>query len=158
MIYVTAEVPVGVTLVAESIDTADYKRRLMLARNRDVLWNDDDKNLMLRGEDIVEGTHVLKHNSTATDMASQAEDASADLVNAERCRAAGVEYVKNVAGYCGGHKHNNIWQPSQKALSDWVESMLGAAEVNELGGMLLFRAKKELGIFFGTRLSLSGER
>ena len=54
-----------------------------------MLWNDDDKNLMLRGKEIVEGTHVLKHNLTTADMATQAEDESADLVKAERCHAAG---------------------------------------------------------------------
>ena len=79
-----------------------------------------------------------------------AGDASADLVKEERAARAGVEYVKNVSGYCSGHKQNNIFQPSQVKLSQWLTAKTGSSDKNELGGNILYRSDVELGLFFCT--------
>ena len=134
-----ATILVGITLVKETYSSNEEKCWLALARcvqlvGRRVIRFFFSMATML--------WQVLMQGSTA-DMATMAEDASASLLKKERCEDAGVEYFRTVRNYCGEHKVDNIWKPSQKALGGWFTAKLGDTGKSEIAGDILFRSKRE---------------
>ena len=88
-----AVIPKGVQIVEEEFTSLKYKRCATNAQKRFNSETSARKDLLHQGAEIQMGTHFLKQVWSCADLATQAEDACADLIKAKYCSEIEVLYV-----------------------------------------------------------------